>query len=418
VAKRIIEKNSKRFRFNPFKNKINKNIILFVILLLVIAGVALIIAHQTSYPFFRQLIISINKIIHDNLFVLLFYLAVLFIFREQLNFNAPTVLTFMKVSLIIVSAYFSYRAFLDLSTPYFISIIGGIAFALGVQQLTGLIFSAKTGKLVYKLDGWLILVLLGCLVAAMLLDISMTAVNLVIGEGRYVIFQESLDKRADMEKAKAIQENAKVAQKELENINVLIKDRQYGNARYHADKISTDSTKSNIQISQDQKLFLGPIQKGFTNMFGSEKWGKFLTIFFIFSISFSLTTLIVVMEIKEQYSSVPKSVSKGVTVTGNEDIKSVTVPSSGCDVTPGTPLIVPVTGNNQGNTKMGFQVTGNSIRTPTKLQQEIIEVYHEYKKRNMIDQMNVSKIARHANRSRKFVYQTLYDYTDFKRREG
>ena len=412
---------------NPFKNKLNQRGLIIVGFTIILLLIILVVSYQTNIYIFRQLFKGITNIIHNNLFILTFYVAVLFIFREQLNFNNPTLGTFLKLSLIIVSSYFSYKAFLNLNTPYFVAVVGGISFALGVQQLAALIFSAKTGKLIYDLDGWLVSILLICLVAAMGLDMSMTAVNMVLGEGKYVIFQESLGKRTDMEKARAMAEMAKTAQKQIDHLSELTKDGQYWNARYHADNyFKKDSTYKNIQLSDQEKTYLGPLQKGFTDLSGSEKLGKFITVFFILFISFALTMLIVVMEIKEQYS-VTKSVSKSVT---QNMISNPKLSSKGCDVTPPTPQVTLVTGynegntqgNNQGNTsgnskkKIGFQFSDDNIE-PTKLQKEIIEVYEKHKEKNMVYNLNISKLARLAKRSRKFVYTTLHNFTDFEARD-
>ena len=131
------------------------------------------------------------------------------------------------------------------------------------------------------------------------------------------------------------------------------------------------------------------------------------------------------------------------TETGNNKPASVpdnTSDVTGCDVTPLTPPVIPVTGNNSGNTfgtvtgntsghkkgntsgnnsgnkkgdTIGFKIQGDN---PNKLQKEIIEVYEEYKKRNILDQMNVSEMARVINRSRKYIYTTLQAFTDFQAR--
>jgi len=110
-----------------------------------------------------------------------------------------------------------------------------------------------------------------------------------------------------------------------------------------------------------------------------------------------------------------KSVTKSVPKTQKE---VSTKPEKVYHVTPGTPQTVPVTGNTKNTPVFGFQVTRDtSKKKPSKLQTEIIEVYDEYKKRDMLDQMNIKEIARRADRSRQFVYKTLYAYTDFQARD-
>jgi len=402
------------------KLKASKNMILVVSILLVIIAIALMVAYQTNYPFFKKLIIGINDVLRDKLFIGLFYIAVLFVFREQLNFESPTAVSFIKVSLIIVSAYFSYEAFINLGTPYFISLIGGIAFALSIQQITALIFASFTNKLSYKLPKGLIFVLFSCLVIAMLLDMSMTMVKLVLGEGKYVIFQESLEKRENMEKSRALVEKAKLAQKQLDYLENLTLRGQYGNARFHSEKFFADTTDNKLVLSSTKdEMILGPIQKGLTNITGSERKGKVLTLVFIFLISFCLTSMIMGMEIKEQYSSVRKVVPASVT-KGNSSIVEKDTQKNGkvYHVTPPAQVTPQVTGDNNGDTQFGFQVSNSSNKKkPSKLQRDIIEVYETLKKENQLENLNISKLAKLTDRSRKFVYKTLYSYTDFSARQ-
>ena len=98
---------------------------------------------------------------------------------------------------------------------------------------------------------------------------------------------------------------------------------------------------------------------------------------------------------------------------------------SQCDVTPLTPQVTVATGDSQGNTfghtqgntkPIGFRIHKNGTQPPTKLQQEIIEVYEEHKKRNLVEDLNISELARVAHRSRKYVYTTLQTFTDFQAR--
>lgn len=113
-----------------------------------------------------------------------------------------------------------------------------------------------------------------------------------------------------------------------------------------------------------------------------------------------------------------KSVPKGVPATQEKVSTKPEKVYYGTPGTQGTPQPVTARHGYTEKAKFGFQVTRNATRkrTPSKLQSEIIEVYEEYKKRGLLKDMKIKQIAQKADRSRQFVYKTLYAFTDFKAR--
>jgi len=126
-----------------------------------------------------------------------------------------------------------------------------------------------------------------------------------------------------------------------------------------------------------------------------------------------------IQDSKRGVKSVPKSVNDSVPKTHQKVSTEPEKVYYGTPGTQGTPQPVAARHGYTEKAKFGFQVTGdtNKKRTPSKLQSEIIEVYEEYKKRGLLKDMKIKQIAQKADRSRQFVYKTLYAFTDFQSRE-
>ena len=253
--------------------------------------------------------------ISDDILAAIIYTAIILLFRKQFSLQQISITTLAKISLMIVSAYFSYYNLNELKLPPLVSIIGGMAFVLGIQQLASLIMGNVVGKHKHKFGKITLGLLIVILVLALLLDISMTGVKLIIGEGKEVIRQNTFTQKLRIEQMRAIQAKSieeEIKQRTIQNLN---QKRQYANARYQASKQVKSIPDSLLNINFENYKAMGSLQTGFTQLLEDKTGGRYATNGIIILISFILSTMIVVMEIIEQVSNASKSANESANKT-------------------------------------------------------------------------------------------------------
>ena len=192
-----------------------------------------------------------------------------------------------KIGLGIVSSYLSYHAFIDLNLPDNICKIGGISFVIGINYAWWK----------YRQNKNIQIFLLLAVIMVVLLDISMSAINLVISEGNDIIKQQQQLQIIESKRLDAIVAITKIEEKKLDIIDDLQANGNYKNARYH----SNNFYKNNIKIDNNNDINIKPmgrIRLGFTNLLNDENKGRFAASTFILIISVSITILMLTLDPK------------------------------------------------------------------------------------------------------------------------
>ena len=216
--------------------------------------------------------------------IVIFYIVLIIIFRKHMNANNPTLKTLARISLMILSAYFSYKAFLNLNVPTFLSVIGGMGFVIGVVEAKTQYMTARHRLHKGKRDGMRFFFLFAT-VMAIVLDISMTAAEFVTSEGKQANKQKVIHERAQIEKSRA---DAKM----IEFLNSLTASGNFDNARIHS---QTYFGQRDQKSTEPEKEFAGPLTNGLTNLFGNER-GKSFAAIFIMIISCSITVMMITFD--------------------------------------------------------------------------------------------------------------------------
>jgi len=234
-----------------------------------------------------------NSFLTKDTLIILFYLLLIFIFRKSLNISNPNIKAAGRISLMIVSAYFTYLSFITLKLPQFIAIIGGGGFVIGVVEASTNWKKFRKARKEGKKDR-IALFYLGVMVLATLLDISMTAINFVTIEGNSVVTQKMFAEKRKIEKARA-------DEKALELIQSLTASGNYQNARIHSDNYFKIREKEQGDNDNSNGTEHGKIMSGFTDLFGSEKAGRIGTNIFILLVSCGITLLMISFSEVDEY---------------------------------------------------------------------------------------------------------------------
>lgn len=267
---------------------IARKIILFVILILLIFYVIKGkndsgITYEPDGTYTTEENLEPKSFLTKDTLIILFYLLLVFIFRKSLNISNPNIKAAGRISLMIVSAYFSYLSFVTLKLPEFIAIIGGMGFVIGVVEASANWKKYRIASKLGKKDR-IVLFYLGVMILSTLLDISMTAINFVTIEGKYVITQKMFAEKRKIEQSRA-------DEKALKLIESLTASGNYANARLHSENYFKVREKE--QNNVDNKAEHGYIMSGFTDLLGSEKAGRIGTNIFILLVSCGITLLMI-----------------------------------------------------------------------------------------------------------------------------
>lgn len=337
-----------------------KGAILAIVLILI---AAIFVFQQRSISTAAENVSLITKLFENGTIAIIFFIIFMIAFRRTLRLNQPDVSTIGKISLMLVSAYFSYSFFTNFNTPYFIAMVGGMGTVIGIQQAT--IFGAehifKQQSVIRKKSRrqWMNLFIIFALLIAFVLDIGATFINLVHGEGQSITHQENFNKAMEMkestERAGADKEKALALNRMSGEIQQMYSEGNYANARYHADRF--EKMVGNMfgkNITQPKKqvetVIKGSLEKGFARLVGDDFAPK-LNLWFMVVFSIGLTVAIIVMEAKEQLSPSRSAESK------DNDNKMTATARTG---------------------KIGFRHTGSNVslkRKPNEMENKFLQDY-------------------------------------------
>lgn len=277
------------------KDKILKVILVVIMLLLLIY----VIKNNNNVKYENDSAYTIEETIKANDFltkdslIVLFYILLIFLFRKSLNVANPNIKAFGRVSLMIVSAYFTYLSFVTMQLPAFIAIIGGGGFVIGVVEASTNWKKYRKAKKDGKVDRIVRFYLFVTILSAFL-DISMTFINFVIVEGKSIVTQKMFNEKRKIEQARS-------DEKALKLISDLTASGNFANARFHSDNYFK-SVKSD-SVKQGDEYFSGPILTGFVELLGNRTIGRIIVLIFYLLVSCGVTLLMIAFSESDEMSA-------------------------------------------------------------------------------------------------------------------